>query len=399
MPYLKAKHLRPEYKKIDKELSQNNRKLIYLGNKIKFHSEIDLEDYIESYFDQIFPGLILLKHQHSVQMQRCDLLCCTRSLKQAVIIELKNEEDRYIVSQLIRYRKAILSGKPFAEQIDYSLPVKLIAIAPHFHEDNYTDKEASKFEHDLCFLQFKLENHNNSGKFILSGESYDIPYLIFGLSDTASLTELNISSLTGFAPNFASNLPQEYRQDFIALRTLFLAQPKVKEMVSGSYQKILYGTGDGQNHKKLAEITNTTKGLYLYLWLPTLTKRNIKIPIARFGLVCTQGISPLSRSSTVEWVVCTQDTINIKNKPENSSFSFTRDGMLKWSRSKSYLAQASLGIDNTFLLLIYLLKGITIDDESFHENLQWWESIKTQTPNDLGWFIDLAIKAWNFRIK
>jgi len=397
MPYLKAKHLRPGYKKIDKELSKNNRKLIYLSNKLKFHSELDLEDYIESYFNQIFPELILLKRQHNVQMQRCDLLCCTRSLNQPVIIELKNEEDRYIVSQLIRYRKAILSGKPFTEQIDYSLPVKLIAIAPSFHEDNYTDKEASKFEHDLCFLQFKLENHNNSGKFILSEESYDIPYPIFGLSDIASLTKLSISSLTGFASNFASNLPQEYLQDFVTLRTLFLAQPKVKEMVSSSYQKILYGTGEGQNHKKLAEITNTTKGLCLYLWLPTNTNRNIKIPITRFGLVCTENISPLSPSSTVEWVVCTQDTLNPKNKPEN--ISFTRDGMLKWCRAKLYLAQASLGADNTFWLLIYLLKGITIDDESFHESWQWFESIKRQTPNNLGWFIELAIKTWNFRIK
>lgn len=68
-----------------------------------------------------------------------------------MVIELKNEEDRSLVSQLTRYRKAILTEQPFAEKIDYSLPVKLIAIAPIFHPDNYIDKEASKFEDDFCF--------------------------------------------------------------------------------------------------------------------------------------------------------------------------------------------------------------------------------------------------------
>ncbi|WP_199335871.1 hypothetical protein [Nostoc sp. FACHB-110] len=139
MPYLKAKHLTNNSNTFNEISDKNNRKLIYAAEKLRFQSELDLEDYIEESFEQIFPELNLIKRQFCIKMQRCDLLCCHKISKQPVIIELKNEEDRGIVSQLIRYRKAILIEQPFKDKIDYSLPVKLIAIAPIFHEDNYSD--------------------------------------------------------------------------------------------------------------------------------------------------------------------------------------------------------------------------------------------------------------------
>ena len=140
MAYLKSKHLTTNLKSWNEDSDKANRKLIYIGGKIRFQSEQDLEDYIEAYFDTIFPDLVLIKRQHSLKTQRCDLLCCSRLDKQAIIIELKNEEDRGLVSQLLRYRKIILQNQSFADKIDYLLPIKLIAIAPTFHEDNYTDK-------------------------------------------------------------------------------------------------------------------------------------------------------------------------------------------------------------------------------------------------------------------
>lgn len=396
MSYIKAKHFPADVKKIHDKLEKANRKLIYTGGEIRFQSEKDLEGYIVEHFTEIFPDLVLVKRQLSIKMQRCDLLCCTKSVKQPVIIELKNEEDRDLVSQLTRYRKAIVKEKPFAEHIDYSLPVRLVAIAPTFHEDNYTDKEASKFEDDFCFWQFSLENHNNSGQFKLCGKTYDIPYPIFGLPELPSSLDL-YSSLPPFTGNFFGKLPEEYRTDFLTLRSLFTSQPKVKEMVGLSYRKVIYGTGEGQNHKKLAEITNTSKGLCLFLWLPTRVKTRIKIPVTRFGFVLANGNSPFSKSSLVEWVVCTKDTIDMKNKPNtNISLSFNRHGMIKWCPPNLYLAQATSGSSNTFWLLMELLKNITLPIDN--ATLTWWESFKTQTPADLGWYIDLAIKTWNYRV-
>lgn len=398
MPYLKAKHLTAYGKRLNQESEQVSRTLLYNGREVRFQSEADLEYYIESQFNTIFSDLILVKRQYTIKNQRCDLLCCYKSNKQPVIIELKNEGDRGIVAQLIRYRKALLVKKPFTDQIDYSLPIKLIAIAPIFHEDNYTDKEASKFENDFEFLQFSVKNYNNTGKFKLRDRTHDIPYSIFGLPEISTNYDTSSNSLPVFTQNFRSHLPLEYRNDFHALRSLLIVQPKVKEMVSPTYRKILYGTGEGENHKKLAEITNTGKGVQLFLWLPTQVETKIKVPVARFGLVLAENHNPFSKNSIVEWVVCTKNNIDLKEKQNvNKDLTFNRQGMLKWSKANKYLAQATMGGGNSFWLLLYLLKGITppIDEET----RKWWESYRTQTPTNLGWYVDLAIKTWNYRFK
>lgn len=352
MPYLKGRHLSASLKRLNKQLNTANKKLVHVGGELRFQSEKDLEDYIEAYFTELFPDFTLVKRQHSIKMQRCDLLCRTKSQRQPVVIELKNEEDRGIVSQLTRYRKAILSEQPFAEQIDYSLTVKLVAIAPTFHEDNYTDQEASKFEDDFYFWSFSIEDSNNSGKFKLCNQVYDIPYPIFGLPEISSSSDSYSGGLPVFTSNFRSNLPSEDRNDFIALRSLLMSQPKVREMVSPTYRRILYGTGEGENHKKLAEIANTSKVLYLFLWLPSHNSSHPTAKtIARFGLLVNPQSKPLSRQATVEYVVfCRSGSINLKDKPNSinssSSFKFSRGGMLKWCKPNSYLYQAS-GVDST----------------------------------------------------
>jgi len=394
--YLKSKHLSAQGKRFNERVKNASRKLIYVGGEIRFQSEMDLEDYIDEKFEEIFPSLLKIKRQHTAQMQRCDLLCSTKSENQPVIIELKNEEDRGLVSQLTRYRKAILSTKSFDDKIDYSLPVKMIAIAPVFHKDNYTDKEASKFEDDLDFWEFAVENHNNSGKFKLLSQIYEISYPVFGLPEI--YPNLESSSLPAFTFNFVGRLHLDYHTDFKKLRTLFLSQPKVNEMVSTTYRKILYGTGDGENHKKLAEITNTTNGIVLFLWLPTAVSKNIKTPVTRFGFVLKKGSNPFSPNSSIEWVVCTKDTINLKEQPQPNTYSgMTRHGMLKWCQPNMYLVQSTVGHYNTFFLLLYLLKGITPPIDS--TTREWWENYQKETPTNLGWFIDLAIKTWNYRIK
>ncbi|WP_094676548.1 hypothetical protein [Hydrocoleum sp. CS-953] len=174
MGYLKREDLTKNGKKWDDKVRKENRQLLYVGGEIRFKSEENLEDYIEDNFEKLFPDLCLVRRQSTINRQRCDLLCRSKLSKQPVIIELKNEEDRGLISQLTRYRKALLIEKPFAEEIDYSLPVKLIAIAPTFHEDNYTDREASKFEDDFCLWEFSIENEKGEVKFKLCGQKYHI---------------------------------------------------------------------------------------------------------------------------------------------------------------------------------------------------------------------------------
>jgi RecB family endonuclease NucS len=60
------------------------------------------------------------------------------------------------VKQLTRYYDNLLDTKPFAQQIDYNLPVKLIALAPTFHRHNYIDRMHCKL--DIDFLQVEINN-------------------------------------------------------------------------------------------------------------------------------------------------------------------------------------------------------------------------------------------------
>ncbi|MEG4108305.1 hypothetical protein [Microcoleus sp. S13_C5] len=72
--------------------------------------------------------------------------------KRLVVLELKNGEDRYVVQQLTRYCDALLEHKPFADRVDYAQPVRLIAITPKFHRDNFTNRKY----HGLLFQFLQL---------------------------------------------------------------------------------------------------------------------------------------------------------------------------------------------------------------------------------------------------
>jgi RecB family endonuclease NucS len=100
-------------------------RITYTANALRFQSEEDLEIYIENLFDDLFPDLDLIQRQFRLHTQPYDLLCRNKHNHQAVLLELKNEEDRSIIWQLVRYRYLILSKQPFPEKIDYSLSIEL----------------------------------------------------------------------------------------------------------------------------------------------------------------------------------------------------------------------------------------------------------------------------------
>ncbi|NEP03679.1 MAG: hypothetical protein F6K25_23165 [Okeania sp. SIO2G4] len=47
---------------------------------------------------------------------------------------------------------------------------------------------------------------------------------------------------------------------------------------------------------------------------------------------------------------------------------------------------------------MYVLKGVTPKTITDEDRI-WWESYKIKTPIHLGWYIDLALKTWNYKIK
>ena len=95
-------------------------------------------------------GLKTIKRQYTVSEQRCDIIAVDKD-RSLTVLELKNGEDRYIVQQLTRYYHALLESKPLADRVNYDRPVRLIAIAPRFHRDNFTDRRYSQL--NLQFLE------------------------------------------------------------------------------------------------------------------------------------------------------------------------------------------------------------------------------------------------------
>lgn len=125
-----------------------------------FQSELFLEDFIWHNLESLLK-LKRLARQYYLNNQICDILAIAWN-KQLTVIELKNTEDRYIIQQLTRYYDAVRKYRPFSEQVDYQLPIRLIAIAPCFHQHNLIDLEYNKLTVKL--LNFRI-NHTEDDKF------------------------------------------------------------------------------------------------------------------------------------------------------------------------------------------------------------------------------------------
>lgn len=123
----------------------------------QFTSENNLEDFVWGKLNSLF-SLSPLKRQYTVYGNICDILALDENGR-LVILELKNVEDRYIVQQLTRYYHSLQEQKPFQQQVNYQLPLRLIAIAPNFHYHNWIDREYHKLSFE--FVSFTISQQQN----------------------------------------------------------------------------------------------------------------------------------------------------------------------------------------------------------------------------------------------
>lgn len=128
-----------------------------VGQGWQFASENNLEDFVWGQLNSLFE-LSPLKRQYTAYGDICDILALDKN-NRLVIIELKNVEDRYIVQQLTRYYHSLLEEKPFQEQVNYQLPVRLIAVAPSFHRHNWLDRKYHKLSFE--FMSFTVRQQQN----------------------------------------------------------------------------------------------------------------------------------------------------------------------------------------------------------------------------------------------
>jgi len=124
-----------------------------------FASERALEDFVYDNLESLLDLKPLIR-QHNLAGEICDILAIAPS-RQLTILELKNTEDRGIVQQLTRYYSTVREAKPFAEQVDYEQPIRLMAIAPSFHRHNWIDREHSTLQLEFC--QFEIIGTQETG--------------------------------------------------------------------------------------------------------------------------------------------------------------------------------------------------------------------------------------------
>lgn len=100
----------------------------------------------------------------------CDILA--RSSKgKPVILELKNEEDRYVVQQLTRYYHNFLEERPDLPSLDSSESPQLVAIAPSLHRHNFIDRLYHRLAIELWTFQIQKQHD----QFFLEFASWESP--------------------------------------------------------------------------------------------------------------------------------------------------------------------------------------------------------------------------------
>lgn len=100
----------------------------------------------------------------------CDIIA--RSSKgKPVILELKNEEDRYVVQQLTRYYHNFLEERPDLPQLDASKAPRLVAIAPSLHRHNFIDRLYHRLTVELWTFHIRKQHD----QFLLELVSWETP--------------------------------------------------------------------------------------------------------------------------------------------------------------------------------------------------------------------------------
>jgi RecB family endonuclease NucS len=226
-----------------------------------FENEANFEMFVRSHLLTLF-GLSILKQQYTVEGQVCDLLAVNAN-QQLTIPELKNVEDRYLVQQITRYFDAMQRIQPFPDQVDYSQPIRLIAIAPAFHRDNQIDHQYNYL--DIEFWQFKVLERANQIYLRLSNldtqqqVQVKIPYE--ERTEAVNIPNPPKSFLNLIAPCCTSE-----QHSFLQSRDRFLRfDTRMQETVrSGS---VMYGKSKS---KPCAEFRwdRSRACVVLYLWLP-----------------------------------------------------------------------------------------------------------------------------------
>jgi len=288
-----------------------------------FEEERILEDFVWESLESDL-DLMPIKRQFGINGEYCDILAKTKN-GQLVVLELKNTEDRYIIHQLTRYYHGLRTTKPFQDFIDYTQPIRLIAIAPDFHKHNFIDRRYNllKFE----FIRFSILNQTNNFYLHLHLEGRKeltiqkpIPFGDSKLEDITSKSKINIELPSRMLINTLDKLSPLAKIEILRLREKMLsADKRIKEIKEG--RSIFYGRGKTKPCCQLKLIlpsqTRQFDRIECYLWIPVpnhWSNHENKPAIGRVYLTIDADFqtvkqlaywSPKKRSASLEQIMST----------------------------------------------------------------------------------------------
>ena len=276
-----------------------------------FVEERILEDFLWLHLESSL-NLIPLKRQFTIKGEYCDILAKTKN-NQLVVLELKNREDRYIIHQLTRYYHALFVEQPFKDSIDYSLPIRLIAIAPDFHRHNLIDRQYNKLEFEFIRFsiveqvdKFYLNLHLSADDEITIKEP--IPFNNTNQSESQQEFQTQIDSPPRVLLNFLDEFSVTKKTEILRLREKMLRSDRRIGEIKDS-NGIFYGRGKTKPccHLKFKRSSNPERISFLecYLWLPLPKKiltNDRASGIGRIRLYCDDDFLVINSVTS-----CTQD--------------------------------------------------------------------------------------------
>jgi RecB family endonuclease NucS len=229
----------------------------------KFVSEAALEKFVWENLQELL-GLFPLKQQYVCQGEISDILAVDNE-DRLVILELKNAEDRYIVQQLTRYYANLLDKQPFQEKVDYSRPVKLIAITPSYHRHNLIDKKHSSLEFHL--FKFVILKKEDGLYFVLEDlESQIIKEVLLTYQQPKVPVVNSISETPKTLIEWLGAFSVKEQTELLKIRNKILScSPRMKETIDKNI--IQYGSGKSRLCAEICFHQKTQKPI-LFLWLP-----------------------------------------------------------------------------------------------------------------------------------
>lgn len=240
--------------------------LIKIGDKWQFGNEFELEEIVWKNLPRLL-NLKPFKRQFQIRGQICDILALDDQ-QRLVIIELKNVEDRYVVQQLTRYYNALKEHASF-EEVDLEQPIRLIAIAPNFHQDTLIDCKYNFL--DIELMSFRLEANNDCLYLELIGAREGaIAPLMLQQGTTPLQAKISIPEPPRKLLNWLSHASEaEFNATMMMREKVLGFDNRIKEIVEP--QRIIYGRG---KTKPCCEIRKKGSSgffgseLSLFLWLP-----------------------------------------------------------------------------------------------------------------------------------